>query len=134
VLKIIISICEVNNRTCHYCQEIIVEGRRDKKYCNAHCRSANQYAQSVKSEPIFHKVKKALLTNRKIMKRYNVSGLASTRKETLLAEGFNPRFTNHSWKNKKGDEYKIVYEFGFLETIVNGTIKYKLITWQNYMS
>lgn len=124
----------MNKRVCTYCHTAITEGRGDKKYCNAHCRSAFQYAQNLKTEPVYQKVKKALQVNRKIMKKYNLAGFASTRADTLIAEGFNPRFTTHSWKNSKGDEYKFVFEFGFFEFQSTGRTKYKLITWQEYMN
>jgi len=86
----------MNIRACIYCQTEIIEGRSDKKYCNAHCRSAYQYTKTLENEPVYQRVKKALQTNRKIMKKYNLAGFASTRADTLLAEGFNPRFSNHS--------------------------------------
>ena len=124
----------MDKRTCTYCTAEITEGRRDKKFCNAHCRSAFQYAQNLKKEPVYQQVNKALRTNRKIMKKYNLAGFASTRADALIAQGFNPRFTTHSWKNRKGEEYKFVFEFGFLETQSTGGIKYKLIMWQDYMN
>ncbi|MFK7758031.1 MAG: hypothetical protein AB8B53_13965 [Flavobacteriales bacterium] len=124
----------MNNRTCLHCNQSILEGRRDKKYCNAHCRSAHQYEKTLKEEPIYYRVKRALGVNRKIMKKYNASGYATIRKQELINEGFNPRFTTHSWKNRKGEEYKFIFEFGFLETEYQGKIKYKLIKWQEYMN
>ena len=124
----------MTKRRCNYCNAEITEGRSDKKFCNAHCRSAFQYMLNISREPFYQKVKKALQVNRKIMKKYNLAGFASTRAGTLTAEGFNPRFTTHSWKNSKGEEYKFIFEFGFLEFQSAGKTKYKLIKWQEYMN
>jgi len=124
----------MNKRTCIFCYTEIKEGRRDKKYCNAHCRSAYQYEKTLAQEPMYYSVKKALGINRKIMKKYNASGYATIRKQELIKEGFNPRFTTHSWKNRKGEEYKFIFEFGFLEIEYQGKVKYKLIKWQEYMN
>ena len=124
----------MTKRRCNYCNAEITEGRSDKKFSNAHCRSAFQYMLNISREPFYQKVKKALQVNRKIMKKYNLACFASTRAATLTAEGFNPRFTTHSWKNSKGEEYKFIFEFGFLEFQSAGKTKYKLIMWQEYMN
>jgi len=124
----------MEERKCLYCNAEITEGRRDKKYCNAHCRSAFQYSENVNNEPTYHKVKKALSKNRLIMKRYNKSGFAAVRKETLIKEGFDPKYNTHSWRNRKGEEYRFVFEFGFLEDSSSTHLKYKLVTWQDYMN
>ena len=61
------------------------------------------------------------------------SGFTTIRKSELVAEGFDPKFFTHYWKNQKGDLYLFVYEYGFLNTKINGKEKYILVTWQNYM-
>ncbi|WP_424282087.1 hypothetical protein [Eudoraea sp.] len=72
--------------------------------------------------------------NRKILKRYNKSGFTTLRKSEMTAEGFNPKFFTHYWKNRKGEVYLFVYEYGFLSTRNNGKEKYVLVTWQDYMA
>jgi hypothetical protein len=47
--------------------------------------------------------------------------------------GFDSRFFTHYWKNKKGEVYLFVYEFGFLKINENQKEKYLLIQWQDYM-
>ena len=71
--------------------------------------------------------------NRKILKEYNKGGKVTVRASLLKEEGFNPKFFTHYWKNKKGDVYLFVYEFGFLTRKENTTEKYILIQWQDYM-
>jgi len=120
-------------KLCTHCNAE-VKGRADKKFCNSHCRSAFQYSKNIKDQPFYEHVRKKLNKNRLILKQYNKSELSTTRKENLIAQGFDPRFTTHSWKNRKGDEYKFVYEYGFLEKPTPYGIKFVLIVWQAYMS
>ena len=67
------------------------------------------------------------------MKHFDQGGLTTIRKDKLLAEGFNPNFFTHYWKNPKGEVYLFCDEFGFLDVERNGTEKYVLVHWQEYM-
>jgi len=53
--------------------------------------------------------------------------------ELLLAEGFNPKFFTHFWRNSKGDAYLFCYEYGYMKITENNKIKYSLVIWQPYM-
>jgi predicted nucleic acid-binding Zn ribbon protein len=119
-------------RICPSCGNII-KGRKDKVYCSATCRSAAQYENRMLNEQFYLIVDKQLKTNRKILKRYNKSGYTTLRKEKLLAEGFNPKFFTHYWKNNKGQVYLFCFDFGFLELDQEGKKKYLLVEWQKYM-
>jgi len=120
-------------KECLYCQKELI-GRTDKKFCDPQCKSAYQYKQAKeKPERFFNKVDNQLKLNRKILKEYNKWGKVTVRASLLKEEGFNPKFFTHYWKNKKGDVYLFVYEFGFLTRKENTTEKYILIQWQDYM-
>ncbi|MEM6517388.1 MAG: hypothetical protein AAF688_14500 [Bacteroidota bacterium] len=123
----------MNQSTCAVCGEIL-RGRTDKKYCSRKCRSVAQYENRLKTETFYLEVDKQLRTNRKILKKYNLSGYTTIRKSEILKLGFNPRFFTHYWKNTKGDVYLFVYEFGFLDLSKNGKDKYLLVKWQEYMA
>jgi len=56
------------------------------------------------------------------------------RKETLLAEGFNPKNFTGYWKAKNGNLYMFCYEYGFMQSTEKGKDKYVLVQWQNYMN
>ncbi|GMN08633.1 hypothetical protein MTsPCn5_40230 [Croceitalea sp. MTPC5] len=120
-------------KVCLYCKKELV-GRTDKKYCNLHCKSAYQY-QKTREQPerFYNKVDNQLRLNRRLLKQFNKAGKSVVRCETLLKLGFNPKFFTHYWKNKKGDAYLFVYEYGFLKRKENTKDKYVLITWQDYM-
>lgn len=123
----------MTQKICLNCNKGLL-GRVDKKYCDAHCKSAFQYRKNKENEPNFYiVVDKQLKLNRKILKQYNKSGKATVRASTIIEKGFNPNFFTHFWKNRKGDVYLFVYEYGFLKIKENYSDKFILIKWQEYM-
>lgn len=123
----------MKSKMCQFCGEEM-EGRVDKLFCNPNCKSAFHYKKSHEKEAsIYNKIDHQLKQNRRILKNFNKAGKAVIRKENLIADGFNPKYFTHYWKNKKGDVYLFCFEFGFLEKKEKGRSKYVLIQWQNYM-
>ncbi len=111
-----------------------LQGRSDKIFCDPYCKSSYHYQKSKEDEPRFYnKVDNQLKLNRRILKSYNKSGKSTVRADTIIKLGFNPNFFTHYWKNKSGDVYLFVYEYGFLKRIENDKEKYILIQWQEYM-
>jgi len=124
---------ELKERRCLSCNKYL-EGRSDKKFCDVHCKSSYQYQQSKQNPSNFYnRVDNQLKLNRKLLKNYNKSGKSTIRAKTLLDNGFNPKFFTHYWKNKKGEVYLFVYEFGFIKRRERNIEKYVLIQWQDYM-
>ncbi len=121
-----------NGRTCPVCG-IVVKGRSDKIFCSPKCRSIDQYEQRQETETFYIRVDRQLKINRKLLKKYNRSGITTIRKSELIMEGFDPQFFTHYWKNQKGDVYLFVYEYGFLNKRHNGKDKYILVIWQDHM-
>jgi hypothetical protein len=108
--------------------------RAGKVFCSAYCKSANQYRDNKDKEPgLYRKIDAQLKRNRRILMKYNKAGKATVRKETLLDEGFDPKYFTNYWKNPKGDVYLFCYEYGFLARKENGRQKYVLVKWQGYM-
>jgi|TARA_R110000737_G_scaffold352737_1_gene400014 hypothetical protein len=122
------------NKTCLNCQKPI-EGRVGKKYCDAYCKSNHFYEKNkTKDQSFFKSIDLQLKKNRRILKEYNKAGKATVREEILLAEGFNPKFFTHFWRNSEGKAYIFCYEYGFMKITENDKTKYSLVTWQNYMN
>tara|TARA_B100000768_G_C11234331_1_gene356526 strand:- start:68 stop:448 length:381 start_codon:yes stop_codon:yes gene_type:complete len=118
---------------CLNCAEVI-EGRVDRKFCSGYCKSNYHYRLNKgKESSFFIKVEKQLKLNRRILKDYNKAGKATVRVNVLLELGFDPHFFTHYWKNRKGNVYLFVFEFGFLKREENGKLKYVLVKWQDYM-
>lgn len=122
------------HKECFHCSKQL-KGRTDKKFCDSHCKSAYQYKKEKESpERFYNKVDNQLKLNRKILKEYNKGGKVTIRTNVLKELGFDPKFFTHYWKNKKGEVYLFVYEYGFLKKDENGKDKYVLVTWQDYMN
>ncbi len=120
-------------KACMHCEKDLV-GRTDKKFCDPQCKSAYQYKKSQEEpERFYNKVDNQLKLNRKILKEYNKGGKVTVRAEILKEKGFNPNFFTHYWKNRKGEAYLFIYEFGFLKINENKKEKYLLVLWQDYM-
>lgn len=111
-----------------------VQGRSDKVFCSEKCRSANHYDARLSNEGFFFTIDKQLKVNRKLLKKYNQTGYTTLRREVLLEKGFNPNVFTHYWKNKEGNVYLFVYEYGFQKIEKDGKEKYLLIEWQDYMT
>jgi hypothetical protein len=121
-------------KKCLACESDL-QGRSDKIFCDPYCKSSYHYQKSKEEAPRFYnKVDNQLKLNRQILKKFNKSGKATVRSETIKKLGFNPNFFTHYWKNKKGDVYLFVYEFGFLKRKEQQQEKYILIHWQEYMN
>ena len=120
--------------TCAFCEKPL-EGRSDKIYCDVHCKSSHQYQKTKEGKAGFYsQVDRQLKLNRKLLKSYNKAGKATIRESVLLAEGFSPNYFTHIWRNKKGDVYRFVYEFGFLKKEEAHATKFILVKWQDYMA
>jgi len=119
---------------CLNCNKTLI-GRADKKYCDVYCKSAFQYKNAlINPATRFQWVQNQLKLNRRILKKYNKAGKVVIRKSVLVEEGFNPQYFTNYWKNKKGDIYWFVFEYGFLIKKEKGIEKYVLIIWQDYMA
>lgn len=123
----------MEQRKCPTCKEK-VKGRKDKIYCSLSCKSIAQYEQRLENDKFYLQVDKQLKLNRKILKKYNCTGMTSLRREVLHKEGFNPNFFTHYWKNKKGDVYLFSYDYGILKIKDGEKEKYLMIEWQEYMN
>ena len=123
----------MSTKKCPICSSL-VKGRTDKIFCSTKCKSIDQYEKRQESEAFYFMVERQLRTNRKILKKHNKSGFTTLRKSILIEEGFDPKFFTHYWKNREGEVYLFVYEYGFLNKNNNGKDKYVLVTWQDYMS
>ena len=123
-------------RKCPVC-EAPIRGRLDKVYCSPNCKSAQQYEDRKRVEQTYFAIDRQLKQNRKILKKYNQTGMTTLRREVLHQEGFNPKYFTHYWKNKKGDVYLFTYEFGVLKLKdeASDKKKYLIVEWQaDYMT
>lgn len=127
---------EPPKRMCPVC-EAPIKGRDDKIFCSPNCKSAHQYEHRKELDKTFITIDRQLKINRKVLKKYNQTGMTSIRQSVLHEEGFNPKYFTHYWKNKKGDVYLFSYDFGILKLKeeATGKKKYLIVAWQDsYMT
>lgn len=118
---------------CLDCNEPLY-GRKDKKFCNKHCRAAYHYKLNKHKKSTFYRqVSTQLLQNYKLLKAFNRAGKATVRAEELLRSGFNPAYFTHFWRNASNQPYLFCYEYGFMPLNENGKKKFSLVKWQHYM-
>mgnify|MGYP001247794287 CR=1 FL=1 len=121
---------------CEVCGQAF-KGRTDKKFCSEGCKSIHHYELKKQKERRFLAVERQLKTNRKILKKYNQTGMTSLRREVITTKGFNPAYYTHTWQNQRGQTYYFSYDLGILplEDRKGGILKNKflIVEWQDYM-
>ncbi len=104
----------IAEKTCLACNKKL-SGRADKKFCNDYCR--NSYNNEMKSanSPIVRNINNALIKNRRILEGL-LGGEETIKKpkEKFLSQGFQFKYTTHTYTNKKGNTYFFCYEYGYL--------------------
>ena len=104
----------IAEKTCLACNKKL-SGRADKKFCNDYCR--NSYNNEMKSanSPIVRNINNALIKNRRILEGL-LGGEETSKKpkEKFLSQGFQFKYTTHTYTNKKGNTYFFCYEYGYL--------------------
>jgi len=120
-------------RLCLCCNKA-VEGRIDKLFCSAYCKTSFHYLKNkAKNRTRFHIVDEQLKRNRSILQHFHKSGKTTLLKSELFDKGFDPNYFTNYWKNSKNDVYLFCYEYGFLAINESAKKKYLIIDWQNYM-
>ncbi len=102
-------------KLCLACEKPL-KGRTDKKFCDDYCRSSynnqlnNDHSVQVK------RINAILKKNRRVLESM-LSGkedVAKTTRQKLNEKGFSFNYFTNIYRNKKGDNYFFVYEFGYL--------------------
>jgi len=119
-------------KNCDYCAEKF-EGRRNRRFCNANCRTSFHNEKLSDESSTYNIVLKQLRRNRSLLRKYNRAGLSFIDKKKLLDEGFVPKYFTHAWKTNSRRVYWFCFEYGFREEKRKGKVKYTLVQWQDYM-
>lgn len=121
------------DRLCLSCGKK-VEGRVDKLFCSAYCKTSYHYLKNKQNNATrFQVIDKQLKRNRAILKHFHKTGMTTILKEELLVKGFDPNYFTNYWKNSKQEVYLFCYEYGFLHLKNNEKEKYLIVDWQPYM-
>ena len=100
-----------HDRQCLNCQKQL-NGRIDKKYCDADCRNAYHNKEQRFSERMILAVNRQLRKNRTILKALWPLGKATVRKEVLVKMGFRFQYFSSIYTVKNG-KYYFSYEYGY---------------------
>lgn len=109
----------MEGRSCLYCSKAILNGRSDKKFCDAGCKDAYYNAIKRAEQGEISKIDGILKRNRRILKKLYDSKHYDRRfkREQLLKEGFEFGFQTHVVITRiKSSEIKFCYDYGYRET------------------
>lgn len=123
----------MNPRRCPVCGEALI-GRTDKKFCSDQCRSVENNKNKLQSERPILETNKTLRKNRSILRSLCPTGMATVKKETMDAMGFDPGYFSSLYLNKKKQVYYFSHDYGFTPLIVKGIKKALIVTKQKYMN
>ncbi len=102
-------------RTCMSCGKVI-KGRSDKKFCDDFCR--NSFNNDLKSDSnnYVRNINNALRKNRRILEDYLAAGheMVKITKDKMLQQGFQFKYSTHTYTNNKGNIYYFCYDYGYL--------------------
>ena len=104
---------ENQERFCFQCDKPI-QGRKDKKFCDYHCRTEYHNDLRKISEVYMNKVNLILRHNRAVLLRFCPEGKSLAFEIELRRLGFAPEiFTNFYTSKSGGNVYRLCYEFGY---------------------
>ncbi|MFN2456752.1 MAG: hypothetical protein ABR502_00995 [Chitinophagaceae bacterium] len=102
-------------KTCLACGKAL-RGRSDKKFCNDFCR--NNYNNQLKADSnnYVRNINNVLRKNRRILEEVlpETEEMAKTTRDRLMQQGFQFKYTTHTYTNKKGNTYYFCYDYGYL--------------------
>jgi hypothetical protein len=98
-------------RKCLDCNLELV-GRKDKKFCNDHCRVNYHNTKTQEDQKTFRKINKILIKNRNILFKLQHSELSVISKSQLQNAGFNFDFHTHIYLIER-KKCIFTYDYGF---------------------
>ncbi len=106
---------QIEKRNCQNCGQVL-HGRTDKKFCDDGCRNNfNNQQNSVVNKEV-RCINRVLKRNRAILLALLPAGKRQliVRKESLLLEGFNFKYSTHQGVGPCGTSYQICYDVGLI--------------------
>src|SRR6187401_1169737 len=101
-------------RTCQECGEIL-KGRADKKFCDDACRSNFNNKANSDCTAEMRNINNILRRNRRILDSVvRADGKGKIPRINLADKGFNFRFYTHTYTTRRGTEYKLCYDYGYM--------------------
>jgi len=100
-----------HQKTCLECGQKL-QGRIDKKFCDAYCRNTYNNHSKSKEEKYIHKVNSIIRSNRRILKTLCPIGKATVPKNVLDSMGYNYHHFTAIYRPVKLTYY-VCYDYAF---------------------
>ena len=107
-------------------------GRKDKKFCDAHCRAEYHHRHKTYGELYIASSQSMTRHNRRILKTLCPKGKATVRKEILDSMGYDYRYFSGLYKSKS-NLYYLVYDFAFSPIFERNIEKALIVQRQDFM-
>lgn len=101
-------------KECLECGEKI-KGRTDKKFCSDHCRNSYHNKANKDSKNLIRNINNSLRRNHRILEELNPRGKTTVTRSKLLRNGFDFELFTSLYVTKTGNEYRYVYDQGYLK-------------------
>src|SRR5687768_13703222 len=103
---------------CIDCGESL-NGRADKKFCSDICRNAFNNKLNSNLNNYVRNINNVLRKNRRILSEILIEEKITLHADKLLEKGFHFGYCTHVVTTRKGDQYKFIYEYGYIQHNTN---------------
>ncbi len=111
------------SNNCPVCGNKII-GRRDKRFCDDHCRSSYHHSNNSENDKVIRNMNKRLKRNRKILDHFNELGKVNCTTQQLIQLGFDFSIHTSIYINEVGETCYYCYDRGYIS---KGSQKYDLV-------
>ena len=120
-------------RRCLECEKKLF-GRKDKKFCDYHCRNDFHNRLKREGESYMNRVLLILRHNRSILQRHCPEGKTNVKYSDLLREGFSPDYFTGLYTSKSGgNTFKMCFEFGY-RAILKEDIQFVIVKFNQLVA
>ena len=105
----------MKKKYCVECGELL-QGRVDKIYCSAGCRSAYHNRINAGASKFIRRINRILRENRRILAELNPEGKARVARQRLLERGFKFSYFTNEFATRNGNLYRFCYDYGYRVT------------------
>ena len=120
------------DKVCLACGETI-NGRSDKKFCDAHCRNMYHNNHKPDHEQHIQTCNASLRKNRRLLAQFCPGGKTTVKKAVLANLGYSFHHFTNIFPFSTG-VYYFCYDYGYLPIIEKGEDKMLIVQKQDYMS
>lgn len=121
------------NKNCLHCKEPLT-GRRDKKFCDDHCRNSynNELRRDITNN--MRNVNNLLKKNYRILSSFHPFNKKQVSVKELYKMGFDFTYFTSRYETKQGKVYQYVYDLGYTHYSKEHILVVQKKDWVNEMS